>query len=756
MSEDNDILKVALDRFEMAAGAEGEWRTNATADLRFCANDQWDAGARSTRALTGRPCLTSDRISPAVRQIVNESRQNRPAIEVDPKGDGANVDTAHIIAGLIRDIEYQSNADTAYDTAEEYAVKTGLGYFRLFAEYEAADTFDQVLRVKLIDDPLSVYFDPDHHEADGSDAEWAFIVKELDRKTYSRLYNQTDLAKMTSWGRRAGFDAYNRGWVGKDRVRVAEYFYKVYTEKTLYHIAEFIQNAQGVLQFFQETTTFDKPSKEDLDSKRAVILNTRTATETTVKWDVLNGHEVISSSDWPGCYIPVFPVKGEEFWVDGKRITMGAVRRARDMQQIINFMVSEQVEAIDLSNKAPFIVAAGQIDTFEEMWANANQRNYAYLEYNQVDTDGKQAPAPYRAQAEPPIQAISATRTQAADDLKAIFGIYEAAEGAMGNETSGVAIIARKEQSSNSNFHYYDNLVRAIKHLGRVLVDVIPTYYDTARSVRIVKPNGEQEVVAINQYIAEKDKKYDMSTGKYDVIVKTGPSYQTKRQKMVENASALIAQYPAAGPAIADLVVAASDFEGNMEIAARLRAMVPQAILDATGENDDQAGDPKAQLAAVRQKLQQATQAIQALNAHAQQVEQELKNQSEENALLKQKTDADLVKAQLQYNIDAQRLALDEATAELEFLSAQQKNNLASRQLDIQERQAQVKAVVAASDMVDKMHEKETAYLDNSRDKTIATISDIKPLPELETPNVDVTKVAEAAPLGDHLGGKFG
>lgn len=712
-SEQKEILSMAMDRFAAAQEASNEWRSLATIDLRFSSNDQWDDGARRDREVTGRPCFTEDHISPAVRQIVNESRQNRPSIEVDPKGDGADVDTSMVIAGLIRDIEYQSNADTAYDIAEEYAVRTGLGYFRLVPEYAETDSFDQVLRIKQIEDPLTVYMDPDHKEQDGSDAEWAFVVRDISKTDFTRLYPEADMQNSLP------FDLNNNGWVSDDTVRVAEYFYKEYKSVMIYHVKTFAKALDGSMMLFNDEVTRIKPTKEELDSQTKVIVKKRKAEQCTVKWLVINGKEVLSETIFPGQFIPVFPVKGEEFWVDNKRVIMGAVRRAIDSQKIINFMVSSQVEAIDMGNKVPYIGAAGQFEGFEDRWRNANNTNYAYLEYNTVDVDGKPIAPPTRQSVETPIQAIQATRQQSDNSMKQIFGIYESATGAQSNETSGVAIIARKEQSSNSNFHYYDNLVRAIKHLGRVLVEVIPTYYDTARTVRIVKPNGEQELTAINQYL-ENGKIHKMEAGLYAVVVKTGPSYMTKRQKLVENGTALISQYPQAGPLIADLLVQASDFEGAQEMAARLRTQVPPEVLAASGESG--AGvDPKAQIQSLTVQLQGAQKNLEQLNEFAKGAQEKAQFLEKENQLLKEENKLDVLKAEGDYNIKSRQLALTGATTDLEFTIKQQELaqkqqliDIKLREIAIKEAELKITATTALMGVVTQGHETAIKHIDRA------------------------------------------
>lgn len=732
MSRD-DIIQEAHKRFALAEEAEANFRKNAKEDLLFCAEDQWDAQARQMRESSGRPCMQVDRINPSIRQIVNESRQNRPSIEVKPVSSGADEDVAAVFGGLIRHIENESGADIAYDTAEEYAVKTGLGYFRLLPEYCDSQAFEQSLVIKPVTNPESVYVDPFHKEVDGSDYEWAFIVVDMPTGDFEREYADSKLVKESKVGGWQAITNCPPGWVTGNSVRVAEYFYRDYTKKKLYQLSNTLTG--------QQTVEFSTPDIEKGIADGTLIkVNERWTEVCVVKWLKLAGNEVLEETTFPSKFIPIFPVKGEEFWVDGKRFLCGAVRRAKDAQRALNYLRSAQIEAVDLAPKAPFIGVAGQFDSFEADWRDANRKNLAYLEYNPVDVAGNPAGAPQRSSVEPAIQAIMATGGTAVDDMKAIFGIFDASLGNNGNETSGVAIVARKEQSSNSNFHFYDNLVRAIRHLGRVMVEVIPTLYDTKRTIRIVKPNGEQQLKVINDLTS--DKPLALDAGKYDVVVKTGPTYATKRQKLVEQGTSIISAYPAAGPLIADLLVAASDFEGAEQLAARLRTQVPPDALEATGENDSE--DPKARAAALGIAVKQLKQNLEALNAHAHEVEQQLKAAQEELKLQKMSEQADTTEAQLKYAIEAQKLKLQEATTELEFLVKQQEFELQKMEMELKQRDFELKAAGTTAKVNLDTHKAEMEYLDRSRDLTIGTISDVKPLP----------------PVGKNpdpgLGGKFG
>jgi hypothetical protein len=688
--EDKKTIKTALDRFKEVADVESKYRKESQEDLRFLSGDQWDPLTKKNREQSGKPVLTIDHLSGFVRQVTNEGRQNRPAIQVNPTGHGGDDDTAEIIAGLIRHIEYDSNADTAYDNAAFYQVAIGEGYFRVISQYEDSDSFDQKLNIAVISNPACVFFDPNSKEPDGSDAEYCFIVDEITQEEYARSYPDSELGKAATsngWASVVGLG----DWQMTDSIRIAEYYYKEWKEETIYHITQ-----NGVDSFTKE-----RPDPKDLS---IVVNRTRKSQHPYIKWIKMNGSEILESTDWPGQFIPVVPVRGEEYWVDGKKFKTGIVRSGKDSQKSFNFSRSLQIEMVGLAPKAPFIVATGQLAGREHMWRDANVTDFAYLEYNPIEVHGQLVGAPQRNNMEPAIQAISMVIAGASDDLKVVSGIYDASLGANGNETSGKAILARQKQTSTTNFHYYDNLVRSIKHTGRILVDCIPFFYDTAREIRIVKPTGQQEIVAINQY-DQQGKMNDLSVGKYDVIVKTGPSYASRRDEAATAMMDLLAVMPDAAPVISDLMVGEMDWPGADQISKRLKTLVPQAALQADGQDGQ---DDAAKLQQVTQAATQMGQQLEQLNEHAKIIEQKLQLSDEENKQLKLKSQVELEKAQLDSSIRNRQLDLDAKTTELEFLIKERELALQAQELELKEREMSMNTAKTAHDMSEDIHNRTT------------------------------------------------
>lgn len=218
MAKDSDIISEAREAFEYASDAESENRATALEDTKFARlGEQWPEEIRKQREREGRPCLTINRLPAFARQVVNDARMNRPQIKVVPVGNGADQVTAQVLGGLVRNIEAQSNADIAYDTAIEAAVYGGFGYFRISTDYAHETSFDLDLKIEPIFNPFTVYGDPKGAGGDSSDWNFAFVTELLRKEDFERQYKG---AQASSWeGERDDENAEDG-----EQVRVAEYW----------------------------------------------------------------------------------------------------------------------------------------------------------------------------------------------------------------------------------------------------------------------------------------------------------------------------------------------------------------------------------------------------------------------------------------------------------------------------------------------------------------------------------------------------
>jgi len=594
-------IQLALERFRETAEAEFDNRKKTKSDMEFyVGEDQWDSAIKSERAGDSRPCLVVNRLPQFVRQVTNDQRQNRPSLHIIPTEDG-DKDVAQVLEGLVRHIQEASNADIAYDTACQNQVIGGVGYFRVITDYCDDKSFNQDILIKRIKNSLSVYFDPAAVEPDYSDARFAFITEDISQAEFEKLYPDKTVLFDDAF---SGLGTEMSKWADSNAMRIAEYFEVVDGEKVKLYMLEDGQIVD------------EKIEGMNIVNEREVVLK-------KVVWRKISGVEVLEEREWPGKWIPIIPVLGDDIDLDGKRYLKGMIRDAKDPQRMYNYWVSAQTEMIALAPKAPFIAAEGQIEGYKAIWESANRKNWAYLPYKPTSINGTQVPAPMRQTAEPPVQAMVQAMQQASEDMKATTGIYDASLGGRSNETSGKAINARKMQGDIANYHYIDNLSRSIRHLGRILIDLIPKIYDAPRIVRIVGEDGDSNMVPINQPVQVApgvERVFDVTTGKYDVVVDVGPSYKTKRQAAEENMTMILQSNPELWATAGDLFVENMDWPGATKLAERLKKALPPQLQEEAGSVPPQ----------VKQQLDQSMQMIEALTKQLHAVQDELQDKESE------------------------------------------------------------------------------------------------------------------------------
>jgi hypothetical protein len=617
-----DTLQLMRDRLRQAIGAYSESREDELDDLRFMAGSpdnqwQWPQDVLATRGsvqgqtVNARPCLTINKLPQHVRQVTNEQRQNRPSGKVIPVNDQADVEVAEVLDGIVRHIEYMSDADVAYDTACENQVTYGEGYIRILTEYCYEDSFDQDIKIARVRNSFSVYMDPLIQDPCGADAEWCFITEDMLKEDYQRMYpNAAPLSSIMAQG--IGDQDISQ-WITEDTIRIAEYFYIAHKQDTLY--------------LYPGNQSVFKGSMEDqqLRDMGLTPIRERRVDRKKVMWMKTNGFEVLEEREWAGNWIPVVRVVGNEFQVDGRIFISGIVRNAKDAQRMYNYWTSQEAEMLALAPKAPFIGYGGQFEGYEYQWKTANTQNWPYLEVNPDVTDGAGSILPLPQRAAPPLPQTGLIQAKmgASEDIKSTTGQYDASLGQVSNERSGRAILARQKESDNGTYHYVDNLARAVRYVTRQLVDLIPKIYDTQRIARIVGIDGETNMVKIDPTQQEPvkkimdqtgvviDKIYNPSVGRYDVVVTTGPSYMTKRQEAMDAMAQILQGNPNLWAVAGDLFVKNMDWPGAQEMAARLRKTIDPQLLA------DQDNDPA---------LQAAQKQIEAMGAEMQQMHDMLMN----------------------------------------------------------------------------------------------------------------------------------
>ena len=613
-TDTDDLLSQGRTAFERCQDAESDNRQAALDDIRFSRlGEQWPRSIEQQRRNEQRPCLTINKMPAFIRQVVNDSRQNKPSIKVHPVDSNADPKTAEVINGLIRNIEYTSNADVAYDTAIEASVSGGFGYWRVGMDYAYEDTFEMDLSIERVANQFSVYGDPDSMCADSSDWNVAFVVEPMRKAEFKAKYGSKKNADDEAVNVDFESDAWaNAGvWIEDETVMVAEWWKREPIEK------EIVKLSNGHV-YSAEDLEQDMDLQALIEAGTLQVVGTRKTRSHKVTQIIMSGADILEKNDWPGCYIPIIPVYGDEIVVEGKRYFQSLIHSAKDAQRMFNYWRTTSTELVALAPRVPWIGRKGTFDSDVDRWATANTTSHSFLEY-----DGE-APIRQPLDVGPAAGALQEA-LNASDDMKAIIGIYDASLGARSNETSGKAIMARQREGDVATFHFIDNLARAIRHTGRILIDLIPKVYSAERVIRVLGEDGSPRSVQINsgqpQPVMGPDGKpqvdeygeaimamHDLTVGKYDLTVTTGPSFTTRREEAAMQMTEFVRAFPAAAPVIGDILAMNLDWPGADEIAERLKKINPAL--------KDQGIPPE-----VQQMIQQGQQAIQGLTQKVQALE---------------------------------------------------------------------------------------------------------------------------------------
>lgn len=605
-SEDEGLIGTSLKRFGITADVESKLREESLDDLKFSIGEsQWPGDIKSQRENDGRPCLTMNRIPTFLRQYTGEERQQRPAMLVDPVGSGSDPETAKIIQGVMRHVETASFADVVYDSSYDWMLRTGWTYWRINNEYLSDDpaagqmAFDQEPRISLIENPFSVYMSP-IRKPDGTDPLWCHCVQDMGREEYREEFPRSRMATLERWPA-VGNNV--PGWLSKDGIRIAEYWWLELERRELCLLPD-------------GTSCF----REDLP-RRMKAENTRDVVTRAVKCVKHNAVEVLERYEWLGRYIPIIPADATRLNIDGKIYKAGMVRDAKDPQRLYNIEITGAAEMIALAPKDPLYVAEGSLGNHEEEYRQANRKNFPYLYYKAYNEAGQELPPPTRASREPPIQAMSMMVKQADYDLKSVIGIYEPGLGEQGPQESGVAILTRQQQSGVGGINYSDNLNRAIRYQGKVLLDLFPKLITAPRVQRIINPDDSvKHAVIFNSQHSEQDeanalmtdpalkKVYDLGTGNYDVTLSTGRTYRTARQEAFKAMTMVITASPELLPVLGDIWAKNADFPEADLLAERFKKMLPPNLQDQSG--DDPAAQTAQLQAALAQRGQQLNQLV--------------------------------------------------------------------------------------------------------------------------------------------------
>lgn len=619
-----DALAEAQSLYRESLDATREQRQQIEEDLKFSDPSdpqQWDDDIKRRRENDPggrRPCLVHDQTGQFVANVAGQVETQPPSIHAIPVGGGADKKAAEQIDGRFRHIEHASNAHQHYARALTSAARSGVGYIIIRPEYVDRALNWQEPRISSEPDPLRVVYDPWSTATNGKDATFGFILTDLSHVAFKQRWGKKDLV---DFGEEGENDT-------RKSVLIAEQFYQqTKTREILIYAGPDGEKQSG------EVADFEQAQQEAQGQLQ--VVSTYKDKYQCVQWRIMSGADVLEESEFPASSIGIVPVYGYVSFSDGRIKYCGIPRRARAPQQAYNYHISEQLAYIATAPKSPWLVPHRALvgQGIKELWDAANAESRAYLPYSDVDDQGSPVQQPTRINPSTSLINHEAGAQAALRDIQASIGMYQANLGERSNETSGVAIEARKQQGEASTAHFPSHLAASLGQVGEIVLEMDAKLADTRREVATMSIDGTPAIIGFDPeqptaFFKSRDGiTVNPSKGKYGVRVVVGASYSTQRSQTNQAFAEIMRGNKELAATVAPFWAQTLDFPGADKFAQAMAAMAPPPV-KAILQPDDNAPDPAelmAQVQQLQQALQEATQIAQETQQDADQAEAEAK-----------------------------------------------------------------------------------------------------------------------------------
>lgn len=567
MNTADDKLAEFLERYDKCKSSWKLIHEAYISDLKFADGDQWDPKVLATRNQQNLSSLTYNQIPPKIKYIVNNIRQNTPQIKCNPVSNGATKETAKVIDGIIKYIQYKSNAKHSYINGVQNAVTGGIGAWRVnlieTIDYDGDGVNEYDIALDRIQDPTTVVIDPSSVKQDFSDAEYMYVTSWISRDEFKERWPDAEEGSVDN-------KDYNSSMFKQDQIAILEYWCK--------------NKETGLVEQY-----------------------------------IINGNQILQAPDpeapYPGKLIPIVMCVGEESYIDGERKFKGIVRDIKDMQILLNLTKSRTGDYIARASNQPWLVEEEQINKYQQIWMNSNVNGAAVLPYK-ATAAGK----PERVAAVEPPSGYMQVSAEADQDIRQAIGIRDPLADIPATQ-SGKAVKLQIAQSNIGTFGFVDNLNSAIKYTGDILLDLIPHVYSEAQVREIMGNDGNITTVQINAPYVENGQTimHDLQRGKYVCTIDDGPDYQSQREEAADMLMEIVGKNPQFLQIAGDIVFRNLNFDGSSEIADRLRAQIPPNVLAASSAGN---GDAQLQTQILQNNMLAMQQQMQQMQMQNQQMQQ--------------------------------------------------------------------------------------------------------------------------------------
>lgn len=515
--------------------------------MKFVFKDSLTQQDKDVLDLTGKPVIQFNIIEPYISRLLGEFSKQEPNIEVNAKNDSIDIPDIHVTEGIMRSILSHANNESFEYEVEKEVLGGGYSVMKVWTEYEDEDSFDQRIRIGKVFDPTLTGFDPMARLSHKGDGAYCFEIHPMSKSDFEVQYPNEKVSELSFT---KAIESFN--WTfqqnKEDIVLLCDYYEKKKKNVTIYKLSNNkVVDKKEYDDLISNWSSFEQPPQ---------IVKTRTTQRTFIKRYVFIEDRILEEEETLLKRLPLIFVDGNSVHVkttmeggSSEQVTRPYAYQAEGAQRLKNF--AGQCLANELENmmQSKYIVDPESIPTGSAVddW-NSPQKASTLLAKTR-NKDGAELRAPMIVQRGSIPPEISQSFMGMDQTLQNILGSYDAQLGINSNQLSGTAIVEGATQNNAVAMPYIVGFLAALNAAAQMILEMIPIYYVTPRTVPVVDKKGKRVYMEINKKSpngmpVQGSPQLTYKPSALEVVVKAGYNFEVQKERSLKTMMSMMQHLP--------------------------------------------------------------------------------------------------------------------------------------------------------------------------------------------------------------------
>jgi len=487
-----------------------------------------------------KPAIEFNILEAMISRLRGEFAKQEPSI-VARAADGVRIEeltpeflqTLEIIEAHLREIFFDASNDALEYNIYSDLLAGGYSVVYVYTGYINELSFEQNIKVERVFDPTLTGFDPLARESHKGDGNYCFQLIPKSKEDFEEEFGKGSADNM-KFERSSAVGDFNWSYLNQDQeiILVADYYCKKKKKEKIVKLS----NGHTIVKKHYEEFLKLWGNQGFIEQAPVVIDERETIIETIDRYMVCED-KVLSHEETPYKFLPLVFIDGNSVVIreneDGAsmQMTRPFVYHAKGVQQLKNF--SGQTVAAEIENMVQhkFMVA---VESIPEDYADAykNVQQASTLVYNAFYKDNPEQPLPppREVQRTPTPDIVNMTFMGTDQVTQTILGTYDSILGTNDKQISGVAIQQGAMQSNAAAIPYLQGYIRGLNRVAQIVVDLIPKYYVTPRSLPVKAPDGKRSYQIINHPNNPNSVDFSYNPNSLQIKVEAGVSSAVQKQ----------------------------------------------------------------------------------------------------------------------------------------------------------------------------------------------------------------------------------